>query len=101
MTEKSLLVLTRAYAEGIIAECAHLTGCVDFKKAGAPFLAKVADHLDDDPAARELAKVSASLLMRLMWLARLARPDLLGLQLVWLQRCNVGADRVMRICAGS
>ena len=42
------------------------------KHTHTPFLAKVAEHLDDDEATGELASTANSVLMKLMGISRLA-----------------------------
>lgn len=85
-----------------VTEYSRLTGCKDFKKVAAPFLCKVAEHLDDDESEGELARISASILMRLMWLSRLARPDLLRATAwlatkmhCWYRACDAHLHRVI------
>ena len=65
----------RAYAKDMIQDYVSITNTKVFKRAHTPFLAKVAEHLDDDNAVGELATSASSVLMKLMWVSRLARPD--------------------------
>ena len=53
-----------------------MTNTKTFQKA-LTAAAKVAEYLDDDEAVGELDSSASSILMKLMWISRLARPDLL------------------------
>ena len=68
---------TRAYAKDMIQDYVNITNTKVFKREQTPCLAKVAEHLDDDNEVGELATSASSVLMKLMWISRLARPDLL------------------------
>ena len=95
----------RAYSKDIVQDFAQLTGATAFKKAASPFLAKVAEKLDGkDPEEPQgqLADSACSVLMKLMWLSRLARPDLLRATTwlatkihSWTRSCDVHLHRVM------
>jgi hypothetical protein len=56
----------RAYAKDMIRDYVNLTNTKIFKKAHTPFLAKVAEHLDDDEAVGELVSSASSIRMKLM-----------------------------------
>eukprot|EP00435_Cladocopium_sp_Y103_P016069 s1173_g4.t1 len=66
----------RAYAESIVNAYCQLIGHAKLKKVNTPFLSKTT-VIEDAPAKGELAGSASSVLMKLMWLARLARPDML------------------------
>ena len=95
----------RAYSKDIVQDFAQLTGATAFKKAASPFLAKVAEKLDGkDPEEPQgqLADSACAVLMKLMWLSRLARPDLLRATTwlatkihSWIRSCDVHLHRVM------
>jgi hypothetical protein len=52
-----------------IQDYINITNTKTFKKAHTPFLAKVAEHLDDDGTVGELASTASSVLMKLMWIS--------------------------------
>ena len=96
----------RAYAKDMIQDYANITNTKVFKRAHALFLAKVTEHLDDDSGVGELATSASSVLMKLMWISCLARPDLLRattrpatkvykstIKVEW--SCDAHLDRVM------
>lgn len=93
----------RAYAKDIVQEYATLTGTTVFRKSSAPFLAKVAEQLDElEEAEGQLASSASSILMKLMWIARLARPDVLRATTwlatkihSWGRACDSHLHRVM------
>ena len=93
----------RAYAKDIVQEYATLTGTTVFKKAHTPFLAKVAERLDEQEEAEgQLASSASSILMKLMWISRLARPDVLRATTwlatkihCWNRACDAHLHRVM------
>ena len=92
----------RAYARDTIQDYVNITNTKTFKKAHTPFLAKVAEHLDDDEATGELASSASSVLMKLMWISRLARPDVLRATTwlatkvqKWSRSCDAHLHRVM------
>ena len=72
----------RAYAESIVNDYCQLVGHAKLKKVNTPFLSKTT-VVEDSPARGELATSASSVLMKLMWLARLARPDMLRVT-TWL-----------------
>ena len=79
---ESLAFDMRVYAKDMTQDCVNITHTHTHtprssKRAHTPFLAKVAEHLDDDSGVGELAMSASSVLMKLMWISRLARPDLL------------------------
>ena len=59
----------RAYARDTIRDYVNITNTKTIKKAHTPFLAKVAEHLDDDGTVGELASTASSVLMKLMWIS--------------------------------
>ena len=68
----------RAYAEGIVDAYCQLTGFESnkLKKVSTPFLPVV--YSDEDLSqAGELRKDASRILMRMLWIARLSRPDLM------------------------
>ena len=93
----------RAYAKDIVQEYATLTRTTVFKAANTPFLVKVAKRLDDQQEAEgRLASSASSVLMKLMWISRLARPDLLRATTwlateihCWNRACDAHLHRVM------
>lgn len=76
-TDMQLAVDMRAYARDMIQDYVIMTNTKTFQKALTPFLVKVAEYLDDAEAVGELVSSASSFLMKLMWISRLARPDLL------------------------
>ena len=75
---------TREYARTIVAEHVAISG-VTPRSAVSPFI-NVA--YTDEPAAGSLAGRASSVLMKLMWLRRLARPDLLRCACFLARRVN-------------
>ena len=91
----------RSYAKDMIQEYVQLTGMPNFKKAHTPFLSKVAEKLEEEPIGR-LSSLASSILMKLMWISRLARPDLLRATTwlatkihAWTASCDGHIHRVM------
>ena len=74
----------REYARTIVAEYVAITG-VTPRSAVSPFI-----HVayTDEPTAGSLAGRASSVLMKLMWLSRLARPDLLRCTCFLARRVN-------------
>ena len=81
--------------EGHERFASQLTGMPNFKNAHTPFLSKVAEKLDEEEPVGRLSSSASSTLMKLMWISRLARPDLLRAT-TWLAiRFMLGRLRVM------
>ena len=72
----------RAYGGSIVNDYVRLIGHSKLKKVSTPFLSKTA-MIEDSPAKGELAGSASSVLMKLTWLARLSRPDMLRVT-TWL-----------------
>ena len=72
----------RAYAESIVNDYVRLIGHAKLKRVSTPFLSKTT-VLEEAPTKGELARSASSVLMKLMWLARLSRPDMLRVT-TWL-----------------
>eukprot|EP00435_Cladocopium_sp_Y103_P036459 s2679_g9.t1 len=69
----------RSYADGVVDAYCQITGHdrSRLKKVSTPFLPET--YSDEDLSqAGELQKDASRILMRMLWLARLARPDLSG-----------------------
>ena len=65
----------RAYAESIVNDYVRLIGHAKLKRVSTPFLSKTT-VLEEAPTKGELSGSASSVLMKLMWLARLSRPDM-------------------------
>ena len=92
----------RSYAKDMIQEYVQLTGMPNFKKAHTPFLSKVAEKLEEEEPIGRLSSLASSILMKLMWISRLARPDLLRATTwlatkihAWTASCDGHIHRVM------
>ena len=92
----------RSYAKDMLQEYAQLTGMPNFKNAHTPFLSKVAEKLDEEEPIGRLSSLATSILMKLMWISRLARPDLLRATTwlatkihAWTASCDGHIHRVM------
>ena len=69
----------------------RITNGKPLKKVNTPFFAN--GDIEEDDSRGELASQAASVLMKMMWLARLARPDLLRVT-TWL------ATKIQKWCCG-
>ena len=74
----------------------------NFKKAHTPFLSKVVKKLEEEEPIGRLSSLASSILMKLMWISRLARPDLLRATTwlatkihAWTASCDGHIHRVM------
>ena len=92
----------RSYAKDMLQEYVQLTGMSNFKKANTPFLSKVAEKLEEEEPVGRLSSTASSILMKLMWISRLARPDLLRATTwlatkihAWTASCDGHIHRVM------
>ena len=81
----------RAYAQDIVTDYLRITEGKQLKKVNTPFFAN--GDIEEDDSRGELADKASSILMKMMWLARLARPDLLRVT-TWL------ATKIQKWCAG-
>ena len=81
----------RAYAQDIVTDYLRVTNGKPLKKVNTPFFAN--GDIEEDDSRGELASQAASVLMKMMWLARLARPDLLRVT-TWL------ATKIQKWCCG-
>ena len=81
----------RAYAQDIVTDYLRLSGGKKLKQVKTPFFAS--GDIESDGARGELADRASSILMKMMWLARLARPDLLRVT-TWL------ATKIQKWCTG-
>ena len=66
-----------AYTMQAVALYTEHTGVSKFRVATTPFCPEGSITLEDDEAQGELSSCACSILMKILWLARLARPDLL------------------------
>ena len=89
----------RAYAEATVQEYLRVANSPKMKVVASPFLSKGFVGAEERGA---LASSASSILMRLMWLARLARPDLLRVVTwlatmvqSWTQACDAYLYRAM------
>ena len=97
---QSSLALTRVLnAEATVQEYLRVANGPKMKVVASPFLSKGFVGADERGA---LAASASSILMRLMWLARLARPDLLRVVTwlatmvqSWTQACDAYLYRAM------
>ena len=92
----------RSYAKDMLQEYVQLTGMSNFKKANTPFLSKVAEKLEGEEPVGRLSSTASSILMKLMWISRLARPALLRATTwlatkihAWTASCDGHIHRVM------
>ena len=81
----------RAYAQDIVTDYLRITNGKQLKRANTPFFAN--GDIEEDDSRGELADKASSILMKMMWLARLARPDLLRVT-TWL------ATKIQKWCCG-
>ena len=65
------------YATQSVDMYSKLTGVTKFKHASTPFLPDGSFSPTDDEVSREIAPHACALVMKQLWLARLARPDLI------------------------
>ena len=81
----------RAYAQDIVTDYLRISNGKKLKVVNTPFFAN--GDIDSDGERGELANCASSILMKMMWLARLARPDLLRVT-TWL------ATKIQKWCSG-
>ena len=93
-----------SYAEATIGEYKRVAGVNEVKPASTPFLGKCKKYEDDDEdhLVGTPHESASSILMRLMWLARLARPDLLKATCwlatrvqTWTRFCDASLQRII------
>ena len=65
----------REYTNDTVTMYTKVTGCIKLKKARAPFLNESSLPKADEEAVGELKPNASQCLMKALWLARLARPD--------------------------
>ena len=65
------------YAKQSVAMYQELTGVTKLRKASTPFVPDGSLTSADDKEQGEVAKHACAIIMKLLWLARLARPDLI------------------------
>ena len=88
--EKELFAFDmRAYAQDIVMDYLRITNG-KLKHVNTPFFAN--GDIETDDSRGELADKASSILMKMMWLARLARPDLLRVR-TWL------ATKIQKWCS--
>ena len=63
------------YCEDCLAMYTEVTGCDKFKKVPTPFCSEGSLVAADELVQGQLGGDSCSLLMKCLWVARLARPD--------------------------
>ena len=66
-----------AYAEQSVELYCKLSGVTSLRKASTPFCAEGSLTLSDDEEHGELSPHACAILMKLLWLGRLARPDII------------------------
>ena len=66
----------REFAQSVVDQYISVTGQTKLRKAATPFCPDGSLPADGDSERGELSSVACSLLMKQLWLARLARPDL-------------------------
>jgi hypothetical protein len=74
---RALAFNMQEYAQSSVDLYLSLPGSKPLKKASTPFLPEGALLASDDDSKGELAPVACKILMKLLWLARLSRPDLI------------------------
>lgn len=65
----------RSYAKDMLQDYAQMTGTMKFKNARTPVLSKVAEKLEDEELLERLSNAASSILMKLMWIWRIAARD--------------------------
>ena len=72
---KFMLFDMREYTDDCCSTFSKVTGIIKFKKASTPFLSDSSLDKADDDAKGQLGVHSSKRTMKVLWLARLARPD--------------------------
>jgi hypothetical protein len=75
--KRALAFNVQEYAQSSVDLYLSLPGSKPLRKASTPFLPEGALLASDDDSKGELAPVACKILMKLLWLARLSRPDLI------------------------
>ena len=72
-----MLFEMREYYDDCCAVYTKVTGVTKFKKALTPFLSESAFSKENDEVKGQLGPSSSKFTMKVLWLARIARPDVM------------------------